>query len=136
MLPRTYLASAIAGVSIVAFGAWFDSIPGVALFLFGYLAAFMFLRWLPFQPPSSARLYPPDFDRKFARDLLSGLVLRGVPIGMMTSAWMTVEAMRAPIRLATAVGFSLLAAAAIGLLLGALTYLTKRLGDPEKSRSA
>ena len=131
MLPRMYLAY---GFGTVAgfFVAW--QVPQVwrnVSFLVAYLATSLILirRWSNGRTPLGLRA----FDPALRQEMLAGVVLWGVPMGILFSAMAVLDPVGPPTVILIYVAVLLAVGAIGGLAFGALNHLIRKLGDSRRS---
>jgi hypothetical protein len=127
-LPLTYAAYALAAVAAYLVAVQLGGSTQSAAFIVVFLA----ISQLPLMIRRRAgkRIYPTELATNLSRQIVAGVLLWGVPMGMMFSAGIALDPIRSPAELAVKIpivfGFSLIGGVAIGVLVYFNSCLSER----------
>ena len=133
-LPWTYLAYALGAATGTAIGLQFQGPAQLLASLVGSLVPALLLQQLFFLWKSPAKLNPTIFDAKLGRQLVAGMLLWGVPFGILFSVVWALDSIDRPAHMALGIAITMAISIPGGLFFGASIYLVKRLENPEQSR--
>jgi hypothetical protein len=137
VLPWTYLAYAIGTVSGVMLGLQFDDNVRFGVFVGSFLVVSSVLRNLFLSRLARNQFYPAIVNVGLRPQLLLGLLGWGVPMGMMFSGMTILTAKDTPALIVIAlIAVAIVVSTLGGLAYGAYMYLTRRVLDRQKDRSA
>jgi hypothetical protein len=83
--------------------------------------------------PKAQRIYPVALDAHLGRQMAAGVLLWGIPMGIMFSAAMALDTIGRPIVMAMMIAIALPVSAAAGAALGVLMYAVCRFSETRKA---
>jgi hypothetical protein len=126
-LPLIYAAYALASIAALLVATQLQRSMQNAAFIVVVLAVSQFI--LTLRRRAGQRIYPRSFDANLGRQVVAGVLLWGIPMGMMFSAGMVLDSMGLPTRMAVSVaiafGFSVIGGAAFGVLIHVMLRLAE-----------
>jgi len=130
VLPLTYAAYGLAAVAAYVIAVQVQPGMQTAAFIVTFLIAsqlpLMLLR------PKQKRIYPVALDARLGQQVAAGILLWGIPMGMMFSAGMALDSIGRPLEIAIKIAFVLPGSAIAGAAFGLLVYATRRLSEARK----
>jgi hypothetical protein len=131
-LPLIYAAYALASAAAVLVAMQLKGSTQTSAFIVVFLAVSQFI--LTLRRRAGQRIYPRSFDANLGRQVVAGVLLWGIPMGMMFSAGMVLDLMGLPtqmaLKVAAVLGISLIGGAAFGVLI----HVMLRLGEARRAQ--
>lgn len=131
-LPLIYTAYALGAAAGLLVATQLEGSTQTAAFIVVFVAVSQLV--LTLRRRAGQRIYPRSFDAKLGRQVVAGVLLWGIPMGMMFSAGMVLDSMGFPAQMAIKVvavlGVSLIGGAAFGVLI----YAVMRLADVRRAQ--
>jgi len=126
-LPLIYAAYALATAAALIVATQLKGTTQTTAFIVVFLAVSQFI--LTLRRRAGQRIYPRSFDANLGRQVVAGVLLWGIPMGMMFSAGMVLDSMGLPdqmaLEIAAALGASLIGGAAFGVLIHVMLRLAE-----------
>jgi hypothetical protein len=130
-LPLIYAAYALASAAALMIATQLKGPTQTAAFIVVFLVVSQFI--LTLRRRAGQRIYPRSFDANLGRQVVAGVLLWGIPMGMMFSAGMVLDSMGNPaqmlLKVAAVLGISLIGGAAFGVM----TYAMLRLAEARRA---
>jgi hypothetical protein len=133
-LPMTYAAYLLAAIAAFAVALQVQPTMQSAAFIF----TFLIVSQLPLLllRPKAQRIFPIALDAQLGRQLVAGILLWGIPMGIMFGAAMALNSLGHPPEIAIKSAVALPLGAVGGAAVGLLMYVSRRLSDASKASSA
>jgi len=126
-LPLIYAAYALASAAALLVATQLKGSTQTAAFIVVFLVVSQFV--LTLRRRAGQRIYPRSFDANLGRQVVAGVLLWGIPLGMMFSADMILDSMGLPAQMAlkvvAALGISLIGGGAFGVLIHVMLRLAE-----------
>jgi hypothetical protein len=117
-LPLIYAAYALASAAALLVATQLKRSTQTTAFIVVFLAVSQFI--LTLRRQAGQRIYPRSFDANLGRQVVAGVLLWSIPMGMMFSAGMVLDSMelraQMALKVAAALGISMIGGAAVGVL--------------------
>lgn len=136
VLPRTYLAWALAAVTGIALGLQLEGFPRSGAFLIVYGVMAPILSQLLTNRRATETLYPALAEPRFGRLLIVGLTGFAPFMALCFTGFAILGSMNRPILMAAEIGVVVVICAVGGLCFGAFLYLVRRFIDRNKDTPA
>jgi hypothetical protein len=131
-LPLIYATYALASAAALLVAMQLKGSTQTTAFIVVFLVVSQFI--LTLRRRAGRRIYPRSFDANLGRQVVAGVLLWGIPMGMMFSASMVLDSMGLPalmaLKVAAVLGISLIGGAASGVLI----HVTLRLGEARRAQ--
>jgi hypothetical protein len=131
-LPLIYTAYALASVAALLVATQLNRSTQNTAFIVVFLVVSQSI--LTFRRRAGQRIYPRSFDANLGRQVVAGILLWGVPMGMMFSAGMVLDAMGLRIQIALGVALALAISLIGGAMFGVLIYVVLRLTEARRAQ--
>ena len=126
-LPLIYAAYALAAAAALLVAMQLEGSTQTTAFIVVFIVVSQLV--LAFRRRAGRQIYPRSFDANLGRQVVAGVLLWGVPMGMMFSAGMGLDSMGLPglmaLKLAAVLGVSLIGGAAYGVLIHVMLRLAE-----------
>ncbi|MGY4508750.1 hypothetical protein [Bradyrhizobium sp. USDA 3650] len=131
-LPLVYAAYALASAAALLVAMQLKESMQTTAFIVVFIAVSQLI--LPLRRRAGRRIYPRSFDANLGRQVVAGVLVWGIPMGMMFSAGMVLDAMGRPaqmaLMIAAVLGISLIGGAAFGVLI----YVMLRVAEARRAQ--
>jgi hypothetical protein len=131
-LPLIYAAYALASVGAFIVAAQLTGSTQTTAFIVVFLAVSQFI--LTLRRRAGQRIYPRSFDVNLVRQVVAGVLLWGIPMGMMFSAGMVLDSMGLPAQMALKVAAVLCVSLIGGAAFGVLIHVMLRLAEARRAQ--
>jgi hypothetical protein len=135
ILPRTYLAYALAAAAGIAMGLHFEAFARVGAFLCTYGVLSLALSHVLLGRRAAQTLYPALTEPQLGRLLMIRLTIFAPFMALGVGGATILGSMNRPILMAIEVGVAAVVSAVGGLAFGALVYFIRRLSELQRDRA-
>ena len=139
-LPLIYAAYALASVAALLVAMQMERSTQTAAFIVVFIVVSQLILIIRRRP--GQRIYPRSFDANLGRQAVAGILLWGIPMGMMFSTALALDSIGLPAQMGLVTRIALGAAVAMGVSViggaafGALIYVLLRLAEARKGTIA
>lgn len=131
-LPLIYAAYASASVVALLVATQLDASMQTTAFIVVFIAVSQLI--LTFRRRAGRRIYPRSLDAHLGRQVVAGILLWGIPMGMMFSAGMVLDQTGLPAKMALMVGAVLGISLIAGAAFGVLVYVMLRVAEARRAQ--
>ena len=131
-LPLIYAAYALASAAALLVAMQLKGSAQTTAFICVFLVVSQLI--LTLRRRAGQRIYPRSFDANLGRQVLAGVLLWGVPMGMMFSAGTVLDSIGHPAQIVLMLAVVLVISLIGGAALGVMIYVILRLGEARKAR--